>query len=443
MTAVEWMGFAMAVGITAVFAVLVYLTRLPHTLKKLIYGALALRVVGAWLRYRILFDVYRGSGDAPRYYARGLVYAERFLQFDFSPFYDPTLWLRGQWWGTSFLSFPSGIVLAGIGPSLLGEFVIFSLMAFLGLVGFAVAFHRSHPAIPLANYARWIWFFPSLWYWPSSVGKDALILMGIGLAIAGFVGKRGKVNWLLTSVGVFFVFAIRPQVAAVLIVSFVLAHWLGLEGRWTPRKSLQGALILTLGLGGIWLSMSYMGVEGFDVEGVQAYMEEQSDRAATGGSGVENVGVGITGIPVAMFNILMRPFPWEARNLMALISAMEIFGLWVIIWYRRRNFRLALRSWRSHPLLRVAIPFIVVYSATLGMLVVNLGIIARQRVFLFPFIFLLIEAVPALEKRRRVHRHRNGLPRKPVGSAGVVRRSFPVALACPRRKGSGSRVVGR
>ena len=398
-------------GVAAVLAFmlgvagLVALSRLPAALKLLIYTALALRVVGSWLRYTILFEFYGGSGDARGYYARGLEYADRFVQLDFSPFFDPSLWFRGQWWGTSFVSFPSGIVLGLIGPSFRGEFLAFSLLAFLGLVGFAVAFRRAYPAVPLSRYARWIWLLPSLWYWPSSVGKEAIVLMGLGLAVAGFIGRKERTNWPLLVVGMFFVFAIRPQVAAVVMFSFVLAHWLSLASRWTVAKAVQGLLILGVGLGGIWLSMQYLGVGGFDTEGVQSYMENQSGQTAKGGSQIEGVGIGLGGVPIALVNILSRPFPWEAHNPMALVSALEILAFWLIVWFRRRNLVIALRRWRSDRFLRLAVPFILVYAITLGMIIANLGIVARQRIFLFPFLFLLLEAAPALkEKRCRIPR---------------------------------------
>ena len=418
------MAFEEIVGVAAVlafmFAVacLVALSRLPSALKLLIYAALALRVVGSWLRFTILFEFYGGEGDALRYYRVGREYAERFWQLDFSPFFDHSLWVRGHWWGTSFVPFPSGIALGAIGPSLLGEFLVFSLMAFLGLVGFALAFRRACPGIPLTRYARWIWLFPSLWFWPSSVGKEAIVLMGLGLAVAGFIGRKDRINWLWLVVGTFFVFAIRPQVAAVVMLSFVLAHWLSQADRWTVAKAVQGLVVLGVGLGGIWLSMQYIGVAGFDFEGVRSYMEATSTRARGGsiaGSAIENVGVGWSGVPLAMVNILIRPFPWEAHNQMALLSALEILAFWVIVWFRRHNLVNALRCWRSNRFLRLAVSFILVYSITLGMIVANLGIIARQRVFLFPFLFLLLEAAPArMAKRRRARRP----AQMPVLSAG-------------------------
>ena len=419
MTFEETIGFLVAIAITGVAAILVSTTRWPAALKRLIYVALGLRVAGAFLRYTVLLRVYRGQGDARGYFGRGLEYAERFWSFDFSPFYDPTLWFRGRWTGTSFMSFPSGIVLSLIGPSMLGEFVVFSLLSFIGLCGFAVAFRRSNPDIPLQRYARWIWLFPSLWFWPSSVGKEAIVLMGIGLAVAGFIGRRGRVSWPLTITGTFLVFAIRPQVAAVVLFSMVLAYWLSFGRRWTPAKTLQGATILAAGLVGLWLAMDRIGVEGFDIEGVQDYMEAEASRAAPGDSSVGQVNVGLSGIPMALVNILTRPWPWEAGNAMALLSAVEMLMFWGIVWHRRKNFTHALRNWRSHALLRLAVPFIFIYSVSLGMLVVNLGIIARQRVFLFPFLFLLLEAAPAPARRRRLRRPFQSPPPAQPTSVGM------------------------
>ena len=60
---------------------------------------------------------------------------------------------------------------------------------------------------------------------------------------------------------------------------------------------------------------------------------------------------GPSGIPIALVNILTRPWPWEARNAMALLSSLEILGLWAIVFYRRKNFFHALKTWRSNPLL--------------------------------------------------------------------------------------------
>jgi hypothetical protein len=391
----ELLGVGLTLAAVAAIAVFVSSTRMPLALKRIIYLGLAMRVFGAVARYTVLFGYYGGVGDAVGYYYRGLAYAQRFTRFDFSPFYDSALWFRGNWRGTSFMSFPSGIVLSLIGPSMLGEFIAFSLLAFLGLVGFVVAFKRASPYASAVSYARWVWLFPSLWFWPSSVGKDALILMGLGLLVWGWFGPQGRKNWFLLFAGGFFVTAIRPQVAAVFFLSIVLAQWLSLFGRWTMKRVVQGGLIAGLGTAGIVVAMSLSGIDALSPDSVQGYLEEEAAGAVSDGSSTGRVSIGVTGVPIAILNIIARPFPWEATNVMALASAMEILLFWSLVWYRRKNVVMALRSWRTHPLLRIAIPFSLIYAASLGMVVFNLGIIARQRIFLFPFLFLLLEAVPA------------------------------------------------
>ena len=405
------LSLGMLMAFMGTVAGIVAFSRLPRQVKLLVYAALILRVIGAWLRYTILYDFYDGVGDATGYYRRGLAFADRFWQLDFSPFYDSTLWLRAEkWWGTNFVSFPSGIVLTAIGPSMRGEFLAFSLIGFLGLVCFAVAFRRAYPNVPVWRYALWIWLFPSLWYWPSSVGKESIVLFGLGLVALGFVGRGRSISWVPLIAGMFLIFAIRPQVAAVAMLAIVLAQWLSLSGGWTVAKMAQGILILAVGLGGIWYSMETIGVGGFDAEGVESYMDERARRSGGDGSGIEAAGRSIGGVPLAVINILSRPFIWEASNIMMLVSALEILGFWGIMWYRRRNLVNALRSWRSDRFLRLAVPFALMYTITLGMVIANLGILARQRVFLFPFLFLLIEALP---KAHTAVRHASRPVRRP------------------------------
>ena len=63
-----------------------------------------------------------------------------------------------------------------------------------------------------------------------------------------------------------------------------------------------------------------------------------------------------------------------------LVTSVEIMGFWAIAWYRRANLLSSLRHWRHDRLLRVAIPFILAYSISLGMVLANMGVIARQRI---------------------------------------------------------------
>jgi len=402
----HWLGLLTMLALTGCVGLVISLTRLPRSLKQLLYLALALRIVGAGLRHYMVVELY-GTGDSIRYFRTGVEYAHLIWELDFASLLDPSGWVDRKWWGTQFILHFTGLVVAVIGESFFGGFILFSLLAFAGLVGFAVAFGRAYPEVPFEDYARWVWLFPSLWFWPASIGKEAVILLGLGLSIWGFVGKQGRIQWLLLGAGLALTFAVRVQVAAVLVVSLVLAQWLSFRGRWTLGRITQGLLILAVGLGTISMAAGELGLEGLDVESVGVYFEANAGRGAVGtevsgtGSGIEQTAVGVAGIPMALVNILLRPFPWEARNLQQLVSGFEIVAFWGIVWFRRRRLAVAVGYWRSDRLLRVAVPFILVYSVSLGMVLANMGLIARQRIFLFPFLFLLIEAMPRLALARR------------------------------------------
>ena len=400
----EWLGFMIVLAVVAFAMAIVSFTRLPRQVKLLVYAALALRVIGALVRYAVLVGFYHGFGDAMEYYRIGLRLAEQLTLFNLGPLFDSSNWRGGVWWGTTFIYFPSALTLSLIGPSVIGEFVVFSLFSFLGLVGFGIAFHRAYPAVPVARYLRWIWVLPSLWFWTSSIGKEAIVLLGIGLTFLGFAGSKQRIHWLTLAAGVGLVFAVRPQVAAVCVLSIIIAQWLTSLRKWSVASIGQGLVLLIGGLAVISLSGTFVGLESFDAEGVQTYIVEDPARRIDEGTRVDPVAVGIAGTPMALLNVLFRPLPWEATNIMVLFSSLEGAALWTLIWLRRKHLGRVLRHWRSDRLVGMALSFIVMYAVALGLIISNLGIIARQRVFIFPFLFLLIEATPWQRALARVPR---------------------------------------
>jgi hypothetical protein len=393
------LGFGLVVGIVLLALVGVHSGRLPRTLKLVICAGLALRVVGAVVRYTIIKVVYDGVGDSVAYFRESWVYAQRFWALDFSPFYDHDLWQGSTWWGTQFVHFPTSVILSFIGPSMLGAFVVYSLMSFGGLAAFVSAFRASYPGVSVERYARWIYLFPSLWFWPSSIGKEAITLLGFGLVTAGYVGRRNRPRWIVLALGVLVVFCLRPQVAAVLVLACVMAEWLGMGGRWTLGRLAQGVLMVGVGFAAIKYSLGTAGIESGGIEGVQSYMNSDPSRRLGGGSSIEAAQVGAAGVPMALINVFFRPFPWEASGIMPLVSSLEISGFWFLAWLRRAQLLAAVRSWRTDRFVRFAILLVLMYSAALGMMMSNMGIIARQRVFIFPLLFVLFEAVPVARRR--------------------------------------------
>lgn len=390
----SWIGMAAVLGLVFVLCAFIGASSLRTPLKQVLVAGLVMRVVGALLMLAIIYSVYGGIADTMRYFREGAAYAERMLAGDFGMFTDQRGWLAGQWWGTQFVVFTSSFVTLVLGPTRPGTFIFYALLGFAGLCLFTVAFARTHPHARPERYLRWLAFFPSLWLWPSVIGKEALILLGLGLVVFGYV-RVGRIAWIPLGLGLVLIGVIRPQVAAVVAFTVFLAQWLGRDQRWTPVRVLQTLAILAVGLGTLSYGLGMLGVSETGVAGVSEYLADEAGGMDVGNTAVEATGVGLASVPLALVNVLFRPFPWEADSLMTFASGVELWGMWALFILRRRDVARALRQWRSSRLLAMGIPFVLIYAAIFGMLVVNMGIIARQRIFIFPFLLALLEAVPA------------------------------------------------
>ncbi len=387
------LGIVLMLTLMFLVGVVVSLTRLPKKVKLILYAALGLRIIGAIAREAM-------AADAAVYYKWGLRYADYFSRLDFSPLFDSELWRSATWLGTNVIGYPVGFIIAFIGPTRFGTFLAFTLIGFCGVVAYAVAFRRAFPQAGYLHYWAWLFLFPSLWFWPSSIGKEAVMMLGLGLATLGFVGKGRRENWLLLVGGLAVVFLVRPQVAAVFVVAVVLAHWLNFRD-WSPGRVLQGSVIVAVGLVGIWFAIVNTDAGSLDLESVEEYVEGNAGQSNQGGSAIGRVEVGPAAIPIAMMNVLFRPFLWEAHNAASLFSALELTFMWGLLWFRRREFQAMLKVWRRHRVLRFALAFVLLYVIALGMNLTNLGLLARQRTLVFPLFFLLFEAGTMFAPQRR------------------------------------------
>ena len=389
------LGFVVASTLVFTACCVVAVLRIPTALKVILCIALALRIAGATTRYLILTVGYNGVGDAMGYYREGLRWAERFWQWDFSPLYDPVWWRGGQWWGTQFVPFPSSLVTALIGPNLLGSFIVFALLSFAGLLGFLSAYRHARPLASQSSYAALVLFFPSLWFWPSSLGKESIALLGLGMTVAGLFGRNQRIRLVPLLCGFFLLAAVRSELAGIVAVSVLVSQWLSFEKRWSVSGVARAAVVATVTVLALRVASERVGITSFDVDAITNFIEDDPARRLGGGSGIEAVSVGIRGMVVAPVNVLLRPFPWEARSGLVLLSSLELAAFWGLVLYRRRQVWASLRAWRQEPLLRLSLVFIVLYAVALGLMLSNLGIIARQRIFLFPFLFLLLQGIPS------------------------------------------------
>ena len=405
MSAADAIGCALSLICALAICLIARRQESSSLMKGVVTVGVAARVAGA-IGYLLLVNAVYGRGDYQFYHETAAQYADRLWLFDFGMFVDSDEWLLGQWWGTQFVFFPAAFALMFFGPHVLGAFVAFSLLAFGGLWSIVKAWREALPGVEAHRFALAVFLFPSLCFWPSALGKDALLLCGLGVSTLGFVRLRSVANvgaWFLTAAGIALVFAIRPQVAAVVMLAMVMSQWFVGAKAWTPGRIVAALLFSAVALAAIRLSLGTAGVAEKGYEGVTDYIDRKATSAADSGSIVSGPGSGPLGPFIALFSILFRPLPWEITSVTTLLAGAEVIGIWALAWIKRKSLMASLREARRNRLLAFSVIFTLGYSVSLGLVVVNMGIIARQRIFIFPFLLLLLlahERVPRLVATR-------------------------------------------
>lgn len=383
------------VAVAAVWFIPRMAAKEPTLSVRFLTWALVAKLFGSLTRYLVFEVLYRELGDASLYHAAGTQYHEMVRALDFS-FVDP------PYVGTVFLEYAAGFLYAFTGPTLPGAFLVFALLAFAG----SWFFYRAHRvAFPDGNhrlFGLFIFFFPTMVFWPSSLGKDALIVFGLGLATYGLARLLGRVSissLFQLGAGLAVAFAVRPGIAAVFIFGACMAFVLH-PGRIESPLTRPVALVVlgpAMLVGTVLVVNLAASLEGFDPSagGAQEYYAETSENLESGGSGFENTAAPTTpgGALQAAATVLFRPLPTEATSPQEALAAIETLALVSLLLWRLPASARALRRWRGGMIVAVVL-------TTMGLVLAlgafsNAGALARQRAQLLPFVFLIFTAAPA------------------------------------------------
>lgn len=390
----------------------------------LIIWAWVVKIMASAARYLALELLYGGSGDATGYHGKGIQYAPLWRSFN-----PPELGTE-----TEFVQGITGLIYAPYTPTKLGGFFIFATIAFVGQVLLYAAFRRAFPSRRVKWYAALIFFFPNILYWPSSIGKEALMLFFIGCGAYASVRlfSEFRLRWLLLlGFGLAGCGVIRSHIALLLALSLVGALVLG---RGTAANSNRGIRLITLFV--VVLISAFVvryALEdfGIDLSGgisdslvdeeldpIFSNVEDQTDK---GGSAVEGSAIrSPADVPEAVIRVIFRPLPTDAHNVQALANSIVegLFLLLLFIWRGPAIIRNLIRHWRDPYIL-----FSLLYTAGFVFghsAVLNLGIIARQRSQAIPFILVLL-----VELGKKPEPRGDRLPAPDAGDTPEEQASWP------------------
>lgn len=339
--------------------------------------------------------------DAAAYYTFGMRHAEmlnellRGVSTDYlnnTPFF----WIEGI--STDRLNSLSGLLLTLTGGSFLGATL---LMCQVGAAGQLLIFRYLRQRFPEANhiYFYLVLFHPSLMLWTSSLLKDTLGILALGLVIYHVNEYLTRASvWRLAWIGFgcYLAFLFRTYIFVIIVGFGLFAYW--------DRKLEHGPA----GGGGPLFKLFYVCTSIFGIIGVLVYTlqnfgkelveaQRQSDllySSIEAGTTFRNVELsfslgGLLALPIGVVNAVLRPFPWEVTKLNQLAAAFENVVMVVLVlrgWFIF-HFRLPPAAKRyARTIMYGGLVLTLVCAAGVGLYSSNLGTISRYRIPIIPML---------------------------------------------------------
>lgn len=235
--------------------------------------------------------------------------------------------------------------------------------------------------------------FPSVLFWSSILGKDPVVLLGIGVYAYGVMGWSRRMRWpylLAVAAGIWLATMIRVWAAPILLAPLILS--IPGQIRGAGRKTaflLVSSVVLAASVARF--------AEAFGMETMQdlySTTNAQSRAWAGGGSG-QTINAQFTGplsmllfMPFGAFTALFRPLPGEVMNPFGLLAGMESAVLLGLLALSLKRVRWAtLRQ----PLIVWAVSLVVVWSSIYGFVSSqNLGSAVRFKLQILPVLLTVL-----------------------------------------------------
>ena len=381
--------------------------------------ALTLKIIGA-IGVCVIYQFYYGYGDTLFYYYQTTIIYEAFgnsfatglkllhVPKEFDPDTGPYI-ARMRFYGTGaeyLVCRVAAIIGLLCGNTFSAMAVGMSFLSFGGLWAMYTTFIKVRPHT-YKLLAVGIFYFPSLFFWGSGVLKDTLCIGALGWLLYAFykgaIQKRAIVSCLVIGL-------IAAQALFILKVYILLCFlpaalfWVFNENSTRIKNKVVRLaalpLFLAIGIGLSAYSVTNLTANdaSYSIDNIGARSKKTADylyemSRAREGSGYRlgeldgTIGSMVKLAPQAILTTLFRPFLWEARNPVMLLSALESFYflfLTIRIFYRVGLMK-SLRLIAANPMLTLCFVFSLVFSAAVGVTSNNFGTLVRYKIPMMPF----------------------------------------------------------
>lgn len=367
--------------------------------------------LGEFLMWGVAFKIlmilaryftFGGEGDAGVYHKYGIKFIQGVA--------EPLDAIRE----TGFVMYVVGHLYDIIGADQITGFLAFGLFAFIGSYLWYRATAKAVPFVNRRMYCAFVFFLPSIAFWPASIGKEALMQFGIGAAALGtalLIERRLVPAFLVAAPGVYLLWAVRPHLFALVTLSASMAFVLG---RGSPRllgaraqggsltRAFGTVLLAFISVFAISQAMNFLGIQNLSINSIEDELNQQAGRTAQGGSAFdEGKSRSLTplSLPQGAVTVLLRPFVWEVETATQIVASLEAGVITLLVIKRRQSLALSAARARATPFLLYCWTLTALYAIAFSSFS-NMGLLVRQRSLVLPAFFVLLCVEPALAGRK-------------------------------------------
>jgi hypothetical protein len=395
-----------------------------------------LRIIGA-LAVGFIYQFYYSGGDTFNYHSHGSrVIWDAFIN---SPYTGLKLWLReydfpGSYsfiYRIPFFSDPSSYVVIQIAAffdlftfsSYSATAILFAVLSFIGSWLMFLPFYRMYPHLH-----RWlalsIFFIPSVLFWGSGLLKDTITYTCVGAMLYScyhlFIEKKFRPGAIiLLIIATILLYKIKIYILLTFLPAMIL--WIFFVNLSSIKnkvvRGFAAPLFVSIAIGLAVFAALKAGEDNpkyaFDKLAETAQITAYDIRYWTGrdaGSGYTlgeldgTFGSMVKLAPSAIVVSLFRPYMWEVKNPLMLMSAIEAFLFLIsfVIIVMRSNFFFI--QTLSEPSIVFCLVFSLIFAFAVGVSTYNFGTLVRYKIPMLPFFMIALVLIDDLSKRKRIAR---------------------------------------
>jgi len=290
-----------------------------------------------------------------------------------------------------------------------GTAVLFALLSFIGMWLFFLTFYKQYPHLHF-GLAIAAFFLPSVFFWGSGILKDTLTISCLGAATYGFfqifIKRNLNMLWILILLcSLFIIFSIKKfilQAYLPAVITWIVAYNFQHIKSLVVKSALVPVVILLIVISAYFAALKIgEDDERYSIDRiaktarVTAYdIRYWSGRYAGSGYALGELDGTFESMirlaPQAVNVSLFRPYLWEVKNPLMLLSAIESLGLLILTLFTIAK----KRSLLMKALLNFNVIFCLIFSISfafaVGVSTFNFGTLARYKIPMLPFFLVAL-----------------------------------------------------